>query len=84
MLGLGVNIIGGVPGDPDSISGVTSCSVADFRKMISNADRMRLSVPVIVVYGVDGGLPNDGLHTFKLNELVFFRIDFFGCIPNIG
>lgn len=42
-----------------------------------------LSAPVTVVYGVTIGLTN-GLNPFNVKELVFFRIDFFGCEPNTG
>lgn len=87
-------------------AGVTSCSVADFLNMTSNADRIlngtnesinqyaifhasktthRLSVPVIVEYGVIAGLVDDnGVNPFNVNELVFFRIDFRGSVPNAG
>ena len=36
-----------------------------------------LSAPVTVVYGVTAGLAS-GLKPFKVNEFVFFKIDFLG------
>lgn len=77
-------VILGVPIEPSSGSGVTSARVLDFRKIISNADRILLSPPVIVEYGVIIGLWGDrGLEPFIVNELVFFKIDF-GFDPKIG
>lgn len=70
--------------EPNSGSGVTSARVPDFLKMISNADRILLSPPVIVEYGVIMGLCGDkGLDPFIVKELVFFRIDL-GFAPKIG
>lgn len=78
-------LILGDPIDPISGSGVTSCSVADFLKIASKADRIRFSVPVIVVYGVGIGLvAANGLQPLSVNECVFFKIDFVGCVPKCG
>lgn len=41
-------------------------------------------MPVIVEYGVIKGLPGVGVYAFKLKEFVFFKIDFFGWVPNNG
>lgn len=38
----------------------------------------RLSAPVIVEYGVADGVII-GVRLCRVNELVFFKIDFFGC-----
>lgn len=69
----------------DFSAGITSCSVADFRKITSKAERSRFSAAVIVEYGVADGLVFiSGAKCRKLNELVFFRIDFRGYDPKFG
>lgn len=53
--------------------------------MASNANRILLSAPVTVVYGVEPGLFDiNGLNPLRVNEFVFLRMDFLGWVPKTG